>query len=41
MEGFRVFEESDSEGSGMDGTPFAAKDLKEVLEGLAERLFGN
>ncbi|CAM6099998.1 unnamed protein product [Calypogeia fissa] len=40
MEGFRVFNPSDWEASGMDGTSFAAKDLKETLEGLAERLFG-
>ncbi|GFY90622.1 phenylalanyl-tRNA synthetase class IIc family protein [Actinidia rufa] len=40
MEGFRVFNPDDWEASGMDGTSYAAKDLKKCLEGLARHLFG-
>ncbi|KAJ3681097.1 hypothetical protein LUZ60_015586 [Juncus effusus] len=40
MEGVRVFSPADWSGSGMDGTDFAAKDLKKALEGLATYLFG-
>ena len=40
MEGFRVFVPSEWETSGVDGTTFALQDLKETLEGLAKRLFG-
>ncbi|XP_024526265.1 phenylalanine--tRNA ligase, chloroplastic/mitochondrial isoform X2 [Selaginella moellendorffii] len=41
MEGFRVFSESEWKDTGLDGTDLAVKDLKETLEGLAKRLFGN
>jgi len=41
MEGFRVFSPDDWSGSGMDGTAYAAADLKKTLEGLARHLFGN
>ncbi|KAG5233173.1 phenylalanyl-tRNA synthetase class IIc family protein [Salix suchowensis] len=40
MEGFRVFSPDEWEASGMDGTSFAAEDLKKCLEGLATHLFG-
>lgn len=40
MEGVRVFRPSDWEGSGTDGTAYAAADLKQCLEGLARHLFG-
>ncbi len=40
MEGFRVFAPNDWEGSGVDGTSYAALDLKNCLEGLARHLFG-
>lgn len=40
MEGFRVFNPEDWEPSGMDGTSYAAEDLKKCLEGLARQLFG-
>ncbi|KAF5944648.1 hypothetical protein HYC85_018725 [Camellia sinensis] len=41
MEGFRVFTPDDWEPSGMDGTSYAAEDLKKCLEGLARHLFGS
>ena len=41
MEGVRVFFPGDWETSGMDGTSYAAEDLKKCLEGLARHLFGN
>ncbi|KAL6314415.1 hypothetical protein AAG906_025640 [Vitis piasezkii] len=41
MEGVRVFFPGDWETSGMDGTPYAAEDLKKCLDGLAQHLFGN
>lgn len=41
MEGFRVFTPVDWEASGVDGTSYAAMDLKKTLEGLAQHLFGN
>lgn len=40
MEGFRVFSPSEWKTSGMDGTSYAASDLKRALEGLARHLFG-
>ena len=40
MEGFRVFSPDEWSGSGMDGTAYAAADLKKTLEGLARHLFG-
>uniref|UniRef100_A0A0E0MN62 phenylalanine--tRNA ligase n=1 Tax=Oryza punctata TaxID=4537 RepID=A0A0E0MN62_ORYPU len=40
MEGFRVFSPDEWSGSGMDGTAYAAADLKKTLEGLAKHLFG-
>ncbi|XP_051185325.1 phenylalanine--tRNA ligase, chloroplastic/mitochondrial [Lolium perenne] len=40
MEGFRVFSPEDWSASGMDGTAYAATDLKKTLEGLATHLFG-
>ncbi|XP_034678282.1 phenylalanine--tRNA ligase, chloroplastic/mitochondrial-like [Vitis riparia] len=40
MEGVRVFFPGDWETSGMDGTSYAAEDLKKCLEGLAQHLFG-
>jgi phenylalanyl-tRNA synthetase alpha chain len=40
MEGFRVFSPDDWSGSGVDGTAYAATDLKKTLEGLATHLFG-
>ncbi|PON79902.1 Phenylalanyl-tRNA synthetase [Trema orientale] len=40
MEGVRVFSPNDWEVSGMDATSYAARDLKECLEGLARHLFG-
>ncbi|XP_071731196.1 phenylalanine--tRNA ligase, chloroplastic/mitochondrial-like [Rutidosis leptorrhynchoides] len=40
MEGVRVFNPSDWNGSGIDGTLYAAQDLKACLEGLARHLFG-
>ncbi|KAL6314294.1 hypothetical protein AAG906_018988 [Vitis piasezkii] len=41
MEGVRVFFPGDWETSGMDGTSYAAEDLKKCLDGLAQHLFGN
>lgn len=41
MEGFRVFTPADWEASGVDGTTYAATDLKKNLEGLAQHLFGD
>ncbi|RVW33038.1 Phenylalanine--tRNA ligase, chloroplastic/mitochondrial [Vitis vinifera] len=41
MEGVRVFLPGDWEASGMDGTSYAAEDLKKCLEGLARHLFGD
>jgi len=40
MEGFRVFSPDEWSGSGMDGTAYAAAELKKTLEGLARHLFG-
>ncbi|KAK9066827.1 hypothetical protein SSX86_014150 [Deinandra increscens subsp. villosa] len=40
MEGVRVFSPNDWNDSGMDGTLYAANDLKACLEGLARHLFG-
>jgi phenylalanyl-tRNA synthetase alpha chain len=40
MEGFRVFTPDEWSDSGMDGTAYAAADLKKTLEGLAKHLFG-
>ena len=40
MEGFRVFSPEEWEAAGVDGTTLAVNDLKETLEGLAKRLFG-
>ncbi|CAI0393227.1 unnamed protein product [Linum tenue] len=40
MEGFRVFSPEEWEASGLDGTSYAAGDLKKCLEGLARHLFG-
>ncbi|KAJ1695240.1 hypothetical protein LUZ63_011938 [Rhynchospora breviuscula] len=40
MEGVRVCSPEDWSGSGMDGTAYAATDLKRSLEGLAKHLFG-
>lgn len=40
MEGVRVFNPSDWNASGMDGTFYAAQELKACLEGLARHLFG-
>jgi hypothetical protein len=40
MEGFRVFSPDDWSASDMDGTAYAAADLKKTLEGLARHLFG-
>ncbi|KAJ0042260.1 hypothetical protein Pint_18442 [Pistacia integerrima] len=40
MEGVRVFSPEDWEASGLDGTAYAAEDLKKCLEGLARHLFG-
>ncbi|GJX87068.1 ALP1-like protein [Tanacetum coccineum] len=40
MEGVRVFNPSDWTASGMDGTLYAAQELKACLEGLARHLFG-
>ncbi|XP_076903546.1 phenylalanine--tRNA ligase, chloroplastic/mitochondrial-like [Bidens hawaiensis] len=40
MEGVRVFSPNDWNGSGIDGTSYAANDLKACLEGLARHLFG-
>ncbi|GBG61220.1 hypothetical protein CBR_g19753 [Chara braunii] len=41
MEGVRLFTRADWEAAGMDGIAMAEKDLKETLEGLAQRLFGS
>nr|XP_029148107.1 phenylalanine--tRNA ligase, chloroplastic/mitochondrial isoform X2 [Arachis hypogaea] len=41
MEGFRVFAPEEWEASELDGTSFAAADLKKCLEGLARHLFGS
>lgn len=41
MEGFRVFTQDEWEAAGTDGTSLAAQDLKNTLEGLARRLFGD
>lgn len=40
MEGVRVFNPADWEGSSTDATLYAAEDLKKCLEGLARHLFG-
>ncbi|KAK3205659.1 hypothetical protein Dsin_019705 [Dipteronia sinensis] len=40
MEGVCVFSPEDWEASGVDGTDYAAQDLKKCLEGLARHLFG-
>lgn len=40
MEGVRVFSPEEWSGSSMDGTAYAAADLKKSLEGLAKHLFG-
>ncbi|KAK3016753.1 hypothetical protein RJ639_006073 [Escallonia herrerae] len=40
MEGVRVFSPDEWETSGLDGTLYAASDLKKCLEGLACHLFG-
>ncbi|PWA71901.1 Aminoacyl-tRNA synthetase, class II [Artemisia annua] len=40
MEGVRVFNPSDWNASSMDGTLYAAQELKACLEGLARHLFG-
>jgi len=40
MEGFHVFSPDEWSGSGMDGTAYAAAELKKTLEGLARHLFG-
>ncbi|KAF3780806.1 Phenylalanine--tRNA ligase [Nymphaea thermarum] len=40
MEGVSVFSPGDWEESGLDGTSYAAMDLKRCLEGLARHLFG-
>ncbi|XP_077233847.1 phenylalanyl-tRNA synthetase class IIc family protein isoform X2 [Tasmannia lanceolata] len=40
MEGVRVFSPDEWVSSGMDGTSYAAMDLKKALEGLARHLFG-
>ncbi|XP_072993062.1 phenylalanine--tRNA ligase, chloroplastic/mitochondrial isoform X2 [Typha latifolia] len=40
MEGLRLFSSDEWLGSGMDGTSYAATDLKKLLEGLAKHLFG-
>lgn len=41
MEGVRVFEPAEWEAAGVDGTEFAAKELKETLEGMTRHLFGD
>eukprot|EP00195_Chlamydomonas_chlamydogama_P006564 CAMPEP_0202903190 /NCGR_PEP_ID=MMETSP1392-20130828/22407_1 /ASSEMBLY_ACC=CAM_ASM_000868 /TAXON_ID=225041 /ORGANISM="Chlamydomonas chlamydogama, Strain SAG 11-48b" /LENGTH=425 /DNA_ID=CAMNT_0049590225 /DNA_START=134 /DNA_END=1411 /DNA_ORIENTATION=+ len=41
MEGVRVFKEEEWTASGMSATDFAAKELKDSLEGLAKHLFGD
>ncbi|XP_078447232.1 phenylalanyl-tRNA synthetase class IIc family protein [Wolffia australiana] len=41
MEGVRVFSPDEWLSSGLDGTSYAAKDLKNCLEGLACHLFGD
>ncbi|CBI21731.3 unnamed protein product, partial [Vitis vinifera] len=41
MEGVSVFFPGDWETFGLDGTSYAAEDLKKCLEGLAQHLFGN
>ncbi|XP_057816032.1 phenylalanine--tRNA ligase, chloroplastic/mitochondrial isoform X2 [Cryptomeria japonica] len=41
MEGFRVFSPAEWEESGVDGTSYAAMDLKKNLEALARHLFGD
>jgi len=40
MEGVRVFDPEEWEAAGKDGTEMAAEELKAVLEGLAQHLFG-
>ncbi|MCO5573061.1 hypothetical protein L7F22_026826 [Adiantum nelumboides] len=41
MEGFPIFSSAEWEAAGTDGTSFALQDLKDTLEGLAKRLFGD
>ncbi|KAL0903141.1 hypothetical protein M5K25_027496 [Dendrobium thyrsiflorum] len=41
MEGVRVFCSDEWVDSGLDGTSYAAMDLKKSLEGLAQKLFGD
>lgn len=41
MEGVRVLSPDEWADSGLDGTSYAAKDLKKSLEGLARKLFGD
>ncbi|KAG0451886.1 hypothetical protein HPP92_026254 [Vanilla planifolia] len=41
MEGVRVFSPDEWVNSGLDGTSYAAMDLKQSLEGLAKSLFGD
>eukprot|EP00899_Mesostigma_viride_P018315 jgi/Mesvir1/26485/Mv16154-RA.1 len=41
MEGVCVFEPSEWEAAGMDGTAYAEQELKRTLEGLTRRLFGD
>jgi len=41
MEGVCVFEPSEWEAAGMDGTEYACQELKKTLEGLARHLFGD
>eukprot|EP01018_Ginkgo_biloba_P006337 Gb_17164 [translate_table: standard] len=41
MEGFRVFSPAEWEPFGLDGSSYAAMDLKKTLEGLAKHLFGD
>lgn len=41
MEGVRVFEPSEWEAAGKDGTEFCKDELKATLEGLARKLFGD
>ena len=41
MEGVKIFEPKDWEGSGMSEVEFVKEDLKKTLEGLAKHLFGD